>query len=165
MANAKVIENAEGMRNTPSIVDSAMIGEKDHPPRRPERPRERTVTIQSRKLLQRSSHSLADRYDDPMVEEGQELSPYKIVQGIERDGMGRSDQQNLFAIRRSPLSFPSENESDRRKHSSYRRSIRPSSRSRPIQRRQSQAHKDAGKIAGTPKCGLINEQTEPEERE
>src|SRR5882757_8195270 len=61
--NAKVIENAEGMRTTPSIVAFSDDGER---------------------LVGR-------RYDDPMVEKDKKPVPYKIVKASNGDAWVEAD--------------------------------------------------------------------------
>ena len=77
---AKVIENAEGMRTTPSVVAFAPSGEilvgqaaKRQAITNPEN------TIFAIKRL------IGRRYDDPIVEKDKALVPYKIVRGDNGD--------------------------------------------------------------------------------
>ena len=115
--NPKVIENAEGMRTTPSIVAfedgygyrSAGQGQAVTNP-------ERTIFVVKR-LIGR-------RYDDPMVDKDKKPVPYKIVR-LQRRRLGRGRRQDLFAL--ADLLHPAEDEGDGGSLS-RRRSSRPSSR-------------------------------------
>jgi len=69
---ARVIENAEGMRTTPSIVAFTSDGERlvGQPAKR------KAVTNPTIFAVKRL---IGRRYDDPVVEKDKGLAPYKIV--------------------------------------------------------------------------------------
>ena len=122
----KVIENAEGMRTTPSIVAFTDDGERlvGQPAKRQAVTNPETTIFAVKRLIGR-------RYDDPMVEKDKKLVPYKITRASQRRRLGRGRRQDLFALADLRL-HPAEDEGDRRSLSRRRRSSRPSSPSRPI---------------------------------
>src|SRR5207253_2967537 len=70
----KVIENAEGMRTTPSIVAFTDEGE-----RLVGQPAKRQAVTNSERTIFAVKRLIGRRYDDPMVEKDKKLVPYKIV--------------------------------------------------------------------------------------
>ena len=70
----KVIENAEGMRTTPSIVAFTDDGE-----RLVGQPAKRQAVTNPEKTIFAVKRLIGRRYDDPMVEKDKKLVPYKIV--------------------------------------------------------------------------------------
>src|SRR6059058_5326025 len=68
----KVIENAEGMRTTPSIVAFTDDGE-------------RQVVTNPERTIFAVKRLIGRRYDDPMVEKDKKLVPYKIVRASNGD--------------------------------------------------------------------------------
>src|SRR3982074_907317 len=77
---SKVIENAEGMRTTPSIVAFSDDGERlvGQPAKRPAGPTPGRPFLPVTRLAGR-------RYDGPMVEKDKKLVPYKIVKASNGD--------------------------------------------------------------------------------
>jgi molecular chaperone DnaK len=77
---AKVIENAEGMRTTPSIIAFAKTGEvlAGQPAKRQAITNPENTVFAIKRLIGR-------RYDDPLVERDKGLVPYKIVRGDNGD--------------------------------------------------------------------------------
>src|SRR5438270_336761 len=77
---AKVIENPEGARTTPSVVAFASSGEVlvAQPARRQAIPNPENTIFAIKRLIGR-------RYDDPMVEKHKSLVPYKVVPGDNGD--------------------------------------------------------------------------------
>src|SRR5690348_10855670 len=77
---AKVIENSEGARTTPSVVAFASSGEVlvGQPARRQAITNPENTIFAIKRLIGR-------RYDDPMVEKHRALVPYKIVRGDNGD--------------------------------------------------------------------------------
>src|SRR3990172_2365841 len=76
----KVIENAEGMRTTPSIVaftedSEILIGQ----------PAKRQAVTNPERIIFAVKRLIGRRYDDPMVEKDKGLVPYKIVRGDNGD--------------------------------------------------------------------------------
>jgi molecular chaperone DnaK len=70
----KVIENAEGMRTTPSIVAFSDDGE-----RLVGQPAKRQAVTNPERTIFAVKRLIGRRYDDPMVEKDKKLVPYKIV--------------------------------------------------------------------------------------
>src|SRR6186997_390221 len=78
--DAKVIENAEGARTTPSIVafsdsDERLVGQ----------PAKRQAVTNPEGTLIAVKRLIGRRYDDPMVEKDKKLVPYNIVRGDNGD--------------------------------------------------------------------------------
>src|SRR5215831_10472964 len=78
--DAKVIENAEGARTTPSIVafsdsDERLVGQ----------PAKRQAVTNPEGTLFAVKRLIGRRYDDPMVEKDKKLVPYKIIKGDNGD--------------------------------------------------------------------------------
>src|SRR6187397_1934797 len=70
----KVIENAEGMRTTPSIVAFSDDGE-----RLVGQPAKRQAVTNPKRTIFAVKRLIGRRYDDPMVEKDKKLVPYQIV--------------------------------------------------------------------------------------
>src|ERR1700681_796795 len=70
----KVIENAEGMRTTPSIVAFTEDGE-----RLVGQPAKRQAVTNPERTIFAVKRLVGRRYDDPMVDKDKNLVPYKIV--------------------------------------------------------------------------------------
>ena len=76
----KVIENAEGMRTTPSIVAFTDDGE-----RLVGQPAKRQAVTNPEKTIFAVKRLIGRRYDDPMVEKDKKLVPYKITKASNGD--------------------------------------------------------------------------------
>lgn len=76
----KVIENAEGMRTTPSIVAFTDDGE-----RLVGQPAKRQAVTNPENTIFAVKRLIGRRYDDPTVEKDKKLVPYKIVKGDNGD--------------------------------------------------------------------------------
>ena len=76
----KVIENAEGMRTTPSIVAFTDEGE-----RLVGQPAKRQAVTNPERTIFAVKRLIGRRYDDPMVEKDKKLVPYKIVRACNGD--------------------------------------------------------------------------------
>src|SRR6267154_184628 len=76
----KVIENAEGMRTTPSIVAFTDDGE-----RLVGQPAKRQAVTNPERTIFAVKRLIGRRYDDPMVEKDKKLVPYKIVRASNCD--------------------------------------------------------------------------------
>ncbi len=87
----KVIENAEGMRTTPSIVAFSDDGE-----RLVGQPAKRQAVTNPERTIFAVKRLIGRRYDDPTVEKDKKLVPYKIVKGRQRRRLGRGGQPDLF---------------------------------------------------------------------
>ena len=90
----KVIENAEGMRTTPSIVAFTDEGE-----RLVGQPAKRQAVTNPERTIFAVKRLIGRRYDDPMVEKDKKLVPYKIVRAsngdawVEAEGKSYSPSQ------------------------------------------------------------------------
>src|ERR1700741_4592745 len=84
--NAKVIENAEGMRTTPSIVAFTDEGE-----RLVGQPAKRQAVTNPERTFFAVKRLIGRRYDDPMVEKDKKLVPYKIVKASNGDAWVEAD--------------------------------------------------------------------------
>jgi len=90
----KVIENAEGMRTTPSIVAFTDDGE-----RLVGQPAKRQAVTNPENTIFAVKRLIGRRYDDPTVEKDKKLVPYKIVRAgngdawVEIDGKPYSPSQ------------------------------------------------------------------------
>ena len=90
----KVIENAEGMRTTPSIVAFSDDGE-----RLVGQPAKRQAVTNPERTIFAVKRLIGRRYDDPMVEKDKKLVPYKISKAgngdawVEIDGKSYSPSQ------------------------------------------------------------------------
>src|ERR1700760_4657996 len=76
----KVIENAEGMRTTPSIVAFTDDGE-----RLVGQPAKRQAVTNPERTLFAVKRLMGRRYDDPMVEKDKHLVPFKIIKADNGD--------------------------------------------------------------------------------
>src|SRR5262249_28609751 len=90
----RVIENAEGMRTTPSMVAFTDDGE-----RLVGQPAKRQAVTNPERTIFAVKRLIGRRYDDPMVEKDKKLVPYKIVRAgngdawVEVDGKTYSPSQ------------------------------------------------------------------------
>src|SRR3569623_1983462 len=82
----KVIENAEGMRTTPSIVAFTAAGE-----RLVGQPAKRQAVTNPEKTIFAVKRLIGRRYDDPMVEKDKGLVPYKIAKASNGDAWVEAD--------------------------------------------------------------------------
>ena len=95
----KVIENAEGMRTTPSIVAFTDDGE-----RLVGQPAKRQAVTNPEKTIFAVKRLIGRRYDDPMVEKDKKLVPYKIAQAPRTATPGSRRTARPIRPRRSPPS-------------------------------------------------------------
>ncbi len=150
---AKVIENAEGARTTPSIIafsdgDERLAGQ----------PAKRQAVTNPEGTLFAVKRLIGRRFDDPMVTKDKDLVPYKIVKGdngdawVEVDGKKYSPSQVsamiLQKMKETAESYLGENVTQA--------VITVPAYFNDAQR---QATKDAGKIAGLEVLRIINEPT------
>ena len=78
--DAKVIENAEGVRTTPSIVGFTESGE-----RLVGQPAKRQAVTNPENTLFAIKRLIGRRFDDPLTEKDKGLVPYSIVEGDNGD--------------------------------------------------------------------------------
>lgn len=94
--DAKVIENAEGARTTPSIVAFNDDGE-----RLTGQPAKRQAVTNPENTLFAVKRLIGRRYDDKLVEKDKGLVPYKIVKGDNGDAWVEAHGTG-YSRRRSP---------------------------------------------------------------
>src|ERR1700693_4497011 len=151
--NARLIENAEGMRTTPSIVAFTSDGERPagHPAKRQAVTNPTNTIFAVKRLIGR-------RYDDPMVEKDKKLVPYKIVRAsngdawVEADGKAYSPSQiSAFVLQKMKETA----------EANLGQKVTQAVITVPayFNDAQRQATKDAGKIAGLEVLRIINEPT------
>ena len=78
--NAKVVENAEGARTTPSMIAFSESGE-----RLVGQPAKRQAVTNPENTLFAIKRLIGRRYDDPMTKKDQDLVPYKIIKADNGD--------------------------------------------------------------------------------
>ena len=151
--DAKVIENAEGARTTPSIVAFNEDGE-----RLTGQPAKRQAVTNPENTLFAVKRLIGRRYDDKLVEKDKDLVPYKIVKGdngdawVEAHGTGYSPSQVSAMI----LQKMKETAESYLGEKITQAVITVPAYFNDAQR---QATKDAGKIAGLEVLRIINEPT------
>src|SRR5712675_757619 len=149
----RVIENAEGMRTTPSIVAFSDDGE-----RMVGQPAKRQAVTNPEKTIFAVKRLVGRRYDDPMVEKDKKLVPYKISRAsngdawVEADGKAYSPSQ-ISAFTLQKMKETAESYLGQKVDQAV---ITVPAYFNDAQR---QATKDAGKIAGLEVLRIINEPT------
>ena len=149
----KVIENAEGMRTTPSIVAFA-----DDNERLVGQPAKRQAVTNPEKTIFAVKRLVGRCYDDPIIEKDKKLVPYKIVKAgngdawVEADGKGYSPSQ-ISAFTLQKMKETAEAYLGQKVDQAV---ITVPAYFNDAQR---QATKDAGKIAGLEVLRIINEPT------
>ena len=151
--DAKVIENAEGARTTPSIVAFTGDGE-----RLVGQPAKRQAVTNPENTLFAIKRLIGRRYDDPVTEKDKKLVPYKIVKGdngdawVEAGGKKQSPSQ-ISAMILQKMKETAEAYLGEKVEKAV---ITVPAYFNDAQR---QATKDAGKIAGLEVLRIINEPT------
>jgi molecular chaperone DnaK len=151
--DAKVIENAEGARTTPSMVafsdsEERLVGQ----------PAKRQAVTNPEKTLFAIKRLIGRRYDDPLVEKDKGMVPYNIVPGdngdawVEAGGKKYSPSQ-ISAFILQKMKETAENYLGEKVTQAV---ITVPAYFNDSQR---QATKDAGKIAGLEVLRIINEPT------
>ena len=150
----KVIENAEGMRTTPSIVAFTDDGE-----RLVGQPAKRQAVTNPEKTIFAVKRLIGRRYDDPMVEKDKKLVPYKISQGVERRRLGRGWTASSYSP--SQISGFILQKMKETAEAYLGQKVDQAVITVPayFNDAQRQATKDAGKIAGLEVLRIINEPT------
>src|SRR5258705_2237634 len=150
---AKVIENAEGMRTTPSIVASTKTGEVlvGQPAKRQAITNPENTVFAIKRLIGR-------RYDDPLVEKDKALVPYKIVRGDNGDAWVEAQGKKYSPSQISSFILQKMKETA---ESYLGEKVTEAVITVPayFSDSQRQATKDAGKIAGLEVLRIINEPT------
>jgi molecular chaperone DnaK len=149
----KVIENAEGMRTTPSIVAFTDDGE-----RLVGQPAKRQAVTNPEKTFFAVKRLIGRRYDDPMVEKDKKLVPYGIVRASNGDAWvsDGKDQYSPSQISAFILQKMKETAESYLGQKVEKAVITVPAYFNDAQR---QATKDAGKIAGLEVLRIINEPT------
>jgi len=107
-SSAKVIENAEGARTTPSMVAFAQNGE-----RLVGQPAKRQAVTNPENTLFAIKRLIGRRFDDPLTKKDQGLVPYKIIPGDNGRRLGRGGRQEVQPVPDQRL-HPAEDEGDGR---------------------------------------------------
>ena len=149
----KVIENAEGLRTTPSIVAFTTDGE-----RLVGLPSKRQAVTNPTNTLFAIKRLIGRRYEDPMVEKDKKLVPYDIVKADNGDAWVKAAGQNYSPSQISAFILQKMKETAEAYlgHTVTQAVITVPAYFNDAQR---QATKDAGKIAGLEVLRIINEPT------
>src|SRR5688500_18117692 len=149
----RVIENAEGMRTTPSIVaftedSERLVGQ----------PAKRQAVTNPEKTIFAVKRLIGRRYDDPMVEKDKKLVPYKIVKASNGDAWVEADGKTYSPSQISAFILQKMKETA---EAYLGQKVEQAVITVPayFNDAQRQATKDAGKIAGLEVLRIINEPT------
>ncbi|WAJ28977.1 molecular chaperone DnaK [Antarcticirhabdus aurantiaca] len=151
--NAKVIENAEGARTTPSMVAFTEDGE-----RLVGQPAKRQAVTNPENTLFAVKRLIGRRYDDPTVAKDKGLVPYKIVRGDNGDAWVETHGDKYSPSQISAMILQKMKETA---ESYLGENVTQAVITVPayFNDAQRQATKDAGKIAGLEVLRIINEPT------
>jgi molecular chaperone DnaK len=149
----KVIENAEGMRTTPSIVAFTDDGE-----RLVGQPAKRQAVTNPERTFFAVKRLIGRRYDDPMVEKDKGLVPYKIVKASNGDAWVEADGKTYSPSQVSAFILQKMKETAEA-HLGAKVDQAVITVPAYFNDAQRQATKDAGKIAGLEVLRIINEPT------
>src|SRR5574340_615988 len=149
----KVIENAEGMRTTPSIVAFTDDGE-----RLVGQPAKRQAVTNPEKTIFAVKRLIGRRYDDPMVEKDKKLVPYKISKASNGDAWVEADGKQYSPSQISAFTLQKMKETAEA-HLGQKVDQAVITVPAYFNDAQRQATKDAGKIAGLEVLRIINEPT------
>src|ERR1700757_380276 len=151
--NAKVIENSEGMRTTPSIVAFTDDGE-----RLVGQPAKRQAVTNPERTIFAVKRLIGRRYDDPMVEKDKKLVPYKIVRASNGDAWVEIEGKTYSPSQISAFVLQKMKETA---EAYLGQKVEQAVITVPayFNDAQRQATKDAGKIAGLEVLRIINEPT------
>jgi molecular chaperone DnaK len=150
---ARIIENAEGMRTTPSIVAFTSDGE-----RLIGQPAKRQAVTNPTNTIFAVKRLIGRRYDDPMVEKDKGLVPYKIVKASNGDAWVEADGETYSPSQISAFILQKMKETA---EANLGEKVNQAVITVPayFNDAQRQATKDAGKIAGLDVLRIINEPT------
>ncbi len=149
----KVIENAEGMRTTPSIVAFTDDGE-----RLVGQPAKRQAVTNPEKTIFAVKRLIGRRYDDPTVEKDKKLVPYKISKAGNGDAWVEASGQTYSPSQISAFILQKMKETAEA-HLGTKVEQAVITVPAYFNDAQRQATKDAGKIAGLEVLRIINEPT------
>jgi molecular chaperone DnaK len=149
----KVIENAEGMRTTPSIVAFTDDGE-----RLVGQPAKRQAVTNPERTIFAVKRLIGRRYDDPMVDKDKKLVPYKIVRASNGDAWVEVEGKTYSPSQISAFVLQKMKETA---EAYLGQKVEQAVITVPayFNDAQRQATKDAGKIAGLEVLRIINEPT------
>ena len=149
----KVIENAEGMRTTPSIVAFTDEGE-----RLVGQPAKRQAVTNPERTIFAVKRLIGRRYDDPMVEKDKKLVPYKISRASNGDAWVEIEGKTYSPSQISAFILQKMKETA---EAYLGAKVEQAVITVPayFNDAQRQATKDAGKIAGLEVLRIINEPT------
>jgi len=152
-SSAKVIENAEGARTTPSMVAFAQNGE-----RLVGQPAKRQAVTNPENTLFAIKRLIGRRYNDPMTEKDKGLVPYKIIPGDNGDAWVEAHGKKYSPSQISAFILGKMKETA---ESYLGEKVTQAVITVPayFNDAQRQATKDAGKIAGLEVLRIINEPT------
>ncbi len=149
----RVIENAEGMRTTPSIVAFTDDGE-----RLVGQPAKRQAVTNPEKTIFAVKRLIGRRYDDPTVEKDKKLVPYKITRASNGDAWVEVDGKSYSPSQISGFILQKMKETAEA-HLGQKVDQAVITVPAYFNDAQRQATKDAGKIAGLEVLRIINEPT------
>merc|ERR1712159_16590 len=151
--NAKVIENAEGSRTTPSMVAFSEKGE-----RLIGQPAKRQAVTNPSNTLYACKRLIGRRFDDPHTKKEQELVPYEIVKASNGDAWVKAGGKEYSPSQVGAFVLQKMKETA---ESYLGRGVTQAVVTVPayFNDAQRQATKDAGKIAGLDVSRIINEPT------
>ncbi|CAN0654603.1 molecular chaperone DnaK [Nitratireductor aquimarinus] len=151
--DAKVIENAEGARTTPSIVAFTDSGE-----RLVGQPAKRQAVTNPENTLFAIKRLIGRRFSDPTVEKDKKLVPYKIVKADNGDAWVEAHGETYSPSQISAMTLQKMKETA---ESYLGEKVEQAVITVPayFNDAQRQATKDAGKIAGLEVLRIINEPT------
>ena len=151
--DAKVIENVEGMRTTPSIVAFTESGE-----RLVGQPAKRQAVTNPERTLSSIKRLIGRRFDDPVTKKDQAMVPYAIVDGENGDAWVEADGKKYSPSQISAFILQKMKETA---ESYLGEEVDQAVITVPayFNDSQRQATKDAGKIAGLEVLRIINEPT------
>jgi molecular chaperone DnaK len=151
--DAKVIENAEGARTTPSMVAFSDDGE-----RLVGQPAKRQAVTNPTNTLFAVKRLIGRRYDDPTVEKDKSLVPFKIAKGDNGDAWVEAQNKGYSPAQISAMILQKMKETA---ESYLGEKVEKAVITVPayFNDAQRQATKDAGRIAGLEVLRIINEPT------
>jgi molecular chaperone DnaK len=151
--NAKVIENAEGARTTPSIVAFTKDGE-----RLVGQPAKRQAVTNPDNTVFAVKRLIGRRFDDPMTKKDMELVPYKIARGPNGDAWVNAGGKDYSPSQISAFTLQKMKETA---EAYLGETVTQAVITVPayFNDAQRQATKDAGQIAGLEVLRIINEPT------
>ena len=151
--NARVIENAEGVRTTPSMVAFADDGE-----RLVGQPAKRQAVTNPENTLYAIKRLIGRRFEDPEVEKDKKNAPFSIIKGENGDAWVEARGEKLAPAQISAIVLQKMKETA---ESFLGENVTQAVITVPayFNDSQRQATKDAGKIAGLEVLRIINEPT------